>query len=186
MDTVHLSLIEPKQGRLVDCSPLWKRVMRGKLGMGSKCNRPLVGIEIRKLKRAGLPLNVRSVKHRALYSHALRLFGSWGKAIRFSGIDYDKIRIYRSWTKAFILKWIRRQWKLGHDVRPCMMERKEAALYAAACRRFGGWYPAIRASGIRGFLEVKRRRWDEEKLIRALRELGPETPYTEIRAKDEA
>jgi hypothetical protein len=63
--------------------------------MGGPWTRPRVGIEIRNLKRAGLPVNVRAVKTRALYAQALRLFGSWKEAVRSAGLDYDKIRIYR-------------------------------------------------------------------------------------------
>jgi len=152
--------------------------------MRSKWTRPRVGIEIRKLKRASLPLNVRAVKQQPLYWHALSLFGSWGAAIRSAGLDYDKIRIYKSWTKSFIRNWIRREWKRGRDIRSGAMKRNENALYTAACRRFGGWYPALRAAGVRGIKERTPRRWDAGKLIRALKEFGPDATYAEIEAKD--
>jgi hypothetical protein len=76
--------------------------------MASKWTRQRVGIEVRKRKRAGLPLNDRAVRNLAIRFHALRLFGSWGAAIRSAGIDYEGIRKYKAWTKAFILDWIRR------------------------------------------------------------------------------
>jgi hypothetical protein len=152
--------------------------------MASKWTRPRVGIEIRKRKRAGLPLNVRAVRNLALHWHALRLFGSWGAAIRSAGIDYEKIRKYKAWTKAFILDWIRHESKRGRDLRPRRVEEKERALHTAACRRFGGWYPALRAAGVRGIEERTPRRWDAGKLIRALEAFGPEATYTEIKAKD--
>jgi hypothetical protein len=152
--------------------------------MRSTWTKRRVGVEIRKLKRAGHPLNVRAVKARTVHWHARRLFGSWGEAIRAAGLDYDKIRRYRSWTKALILKWIRRQWRAGRDIRPGLMQDDEPRVFAAACRRFGGWYPALRAAGVRGIEERTPRRWDVKTLIKALRAFGPEAHGTDIRAKD--
>jgi hypothetical protein len=154
--------------------------------MRSNWSKRFVLREIQKLKRAGSPLNVRAMKTHALYWHGLKFFGSWGKAIRSAGIDYDEIRKYRAWTKAIILEWIRSEGKKGRDLRSGIVERNEKALYTAACRRFGGWYPALRAAGIRGIEERTPRKWDPGKLIRALEKFGPEATYGEIRAKDAA
>lgn len=156
----------------------------GKHLMESQWSRERVKADIRRLKRAGSPLHVRAMKTRPLYWQALKLFRSWGKAIRAAGIDYDKIRKYKAWTKAIILNWIRHEGKKGRDLRSGIIERNEKALYTAACRRFGGWYPALRAAGIRGIEERTPRRWDVGKLIRALEEFGPLATYAEVRAKD--
>jgi hypothetical protein len=152
--------------------------------MESPWSRPRVRKEIRKLKRAGSPLHVRAMKSGSLYWHARKLFGSWGEAIRSAGIDYETIRRYKVWSKAIILAWVRREGKKGRDLRPGRMQQEENALYTAASRRFGGWHPALRAAGIRGVKEVRRRSWDERTLIDALRKCGPKATYTDIKANN--
>src|SRR5437660_393057 len=66
--------------------------------------------EILALRERGIPLNTKSIQsHSAVYSRAYQLFGSWEKAIRYCGIDYDTVRLRQKWTRKGILEWIRQR-----------------------------------------------------------------------------
>lgn len=125
--------------------------------------------EIRALRRTGEPLNgQRMIRHQTLYGHARRLFGSWEKAVRACGLDYDQIVLRRLWTKEAILAWIRTEWRQKHDIRPGVAKKRHSGVFNAALREFGSWYGAIRKAGIRSFPEVKFQRWSKERVIGAI------------------
>jgi hypothetical protein len=122
--------------------------------------------------------------HSTLYYHARRLFGTWEDAVWDSGINYDKERVQVLWTKDGVLNWIRREWKQGKDIRPGITKKQSAGVFNAAVREFGGWYPAIRASKIKGFKEVRLRKWTPKSLIAALKDYGPNASGEAIARKD--
>lgn len=122
--------------------------------------------------------------HSTLYGHARRLFGSLAAAVRASGINFDKERVQVLWTREGVLEWIRREWKKGRDIRPGITKKLSAGVFNAAVREFGGWYPAIRAAKIRGFKEVRLRKWTPEGLIAALKTYGPDARYDDVERKD--
>lgn len=122
--------------------------------------------------------------HSTLYGHARRLFGSLEAAVWASGINYDKERVQVLWTRTGILEWIRREWRKGRDIRPGVTKTLSAGVFNAAVREFGGWYPAIRAAKIRGFTEVRLRKWTPETLIASLKSYGPEVRLQDVAVKD--
>ena len=91
-------------------------------------------------------------RHRSLYLAACahRYFGSWQRAIKAAGLDHDKMRESRVWTKNRILRTIE---QLAHEGKPlgwAYIEQHEPGIYRAARRKenFGSWAGALRAAGV--------------------------------------
>jgi hypothetical protein len=125
------------------------------------------------LRRRGVPLNTKSMQnHPTVYFQSYKLFGSWEKAVSYCGIDYAAIRLRRKWTRKGILDWIRQRRTRRLEMRPGNVKKEHAGVFNAAVREFGGWYPAIRAAGIKDFEEVKLRSWDRATIMKAVRRLG--------------
>jgi hypothetical protein len=142
--------------------------------------------EIRLLRRAGVPLHSKGMisGHSALYMRALALFPSWGRALAAAGVDYDQVRLRRWWTRKDILRWIRARHRRGLELRPGRTKRDHAGVFNAACREFGGWYPAIRAAGIKTFPEKTQLTWDRHRIVTAIRALPPGLRQKEVESKD--
>lgn len=88
----------------------------------------------------------------SLYSAACsqRYFGSWKRAVTSAGLDHEKLRESRIWTRARILRTIQ---EMSRDKQPLNWTHiKDAApgLYRAARRRenFGSWHEALLAAGV--------------------------------------
>src|SRR5687768_18461982 len=58
--------------------------------------------EIRRMHKAGEDLNYATIaqNHVALLRAATRYFGSWKLAVEESGIGYENIRKYKTWTRS--------------------------------------------------------------------------------------
>ncbi|MGE3063922.1 MAG: hypothetical protein AB7T10_09875, partial [bacterium] len=74
---------------------------------------------------------------RAFMGRAERLFGSWQKAVEYSGIDYDKIRKTEKWSKTRIIEEIKMRWKRGEPLNASTVKRDYNALICAGCKYFG-------------------------------------------------
>jgi phosphoribulokinase len=74
--------------------------------------------EIRKMAQEGVDLSYSNVviHHLPLMRAAMRYFGSWRDAVRAAGIDYDKVRKYRSWSRQRIIERIRELYEQGEDL----------------------------------------------------------------------
>ncbi|MBI3947210.1 MAG: hypothetical protein HY321_14890 [Armatimonadetes bacterium] len=135
-----------------------------------------IAMEIRGLFLDGEELNYTAVEanHLALLRAACRYFGSWKDAVEFSGLDYDKIRKYQAWTKAKIVERIQELHRKEADLSWRNVSTKvDPALAAAAIRpnRFGSWRGALEAAGLNYDLIRRYRAWDENLVIREMREL---------------
>ena len=91
-------------------------------------------------------------RYRSLYLAACahRYFGSWQRAIKAAGLDHDKMRESRVWTKSRILRTIE---QLAHEGKPlgwAYIEQHKPGIYRAARRKenFGSWAGALRAAGV--------------------------------------
>lgn len=106
-------------------------------------------------------------EHGDLHRVAFRYFGNWENAIRAAGLDYEKIRKYKSWTKAKIIKEIRKLYENGEDLswRNISMGEHSSLAHAAIKKyRFGNWENALWAVGI-DYSKVRRyREWNKEKI----------------------
>ena len=94
------------------------------------------------------PSNVAKAYPR-LYSNARKAFGSWKKALEACGIDYEKARNYKKWSREEVAKEIKRLYLSGHTLRPKDLRKGGATkLISAANYHFGSWSKAIKKSGI--------------------------------------
>ena len=92
------------------------------------------------------------VRHRSLYLAACahRYFGSWRRAIEAAGLNHEKMRESRVWTKPRILRTIKRLAQEGQPLGWAFIEQHEPGIYRAARRKenFGSWAGALAAAGV--------------------------------------
>jgi hypothetical protein len=157
--------------------PIEKNVMGEKpLMTSTRWTKESIAEEIRKMAQEGVDLSYSNVviHHLPLMRAAMRYFGSWRDAVRAAGIDYDKVRKYRSWSRQRIIERIRELYEQGEDLSwRNVSTNLDPQLAAAATKpkHFGSWRKAIEAAGI-DYQEVRRyHQWDEETIIRRVREL---------------
>lgn len=92
-----------------------------------------------------------------VYAAAERLFGSWGNAIDACGLDYNKIKKYKSWNRQTVLDEIRRLYKAGESLFSQNAQNNFKPLYMASIKRFGNWGNALVAAGV-DYKNVRLRR----------------------------
>ena len=102
-----------------------------------------------------------------LHQAAFRIFGNWGNAITQAGLDYEKIRKRKKWTKERILEEIKAAYERGEDLSWHRFSRGvySSLAYAAIKKyRFGSWENALKEAGI-DYSTIRRYRlWDREKI----------------------
>ncbi len=111
---------------------------------------------IRELHRAGASLNVSAAEreHGGLVGAASAYFGSWRKAISAAGLDYSQIKRQRDWSRAAVIREIRRVRRTGLNLATTIPVRaKYRILHAAAVRYFGSWAAAMKAAGLERLLK---------------------------------
>jgi hypothetical protein len=101
--------------------------------------------------------------HRELVSAAQRYAGSWEKAMRFAGIDYEP---RREWTKDSVIREIRRLHRAGKSTAATKVGN---ALVIAASRRFGSWKKA-RAAALPS-VAPPYKEWTKKSLLQELAQL---------------
>ena len=110
----------------------------------------IVKKEIKVLYNGSLkkPHNV-AKEHPKLYLKARKLFGSWKKALETCGIDYEKARNHKKWSREKIVKGIKELSLKSHSLRLKDL-RKEGmiSIISAAQYHFGSWRKAVESSGI--------------------------------------
>jgi hypothetical protein len=110
----------------------------------------------------------------ALLRAATRYFGSWRAAVEFAGLSYEDVRKYRMWTRDRILERIRELYAEGADLSWRQVSTVVDPQLAAAStkhKHFGSWKSAIQAAGL-DYAQIRRyQKWDDEAVIRRLREL---------------
>jgi len=110
----------------------------------------LVMAELRRLRRAGHPLNLKAVvesQGQALKHQAATRFGSWNDALRAVGVDPVKVRRSGSWSRAEVLRAVRARIVAGRTLRrPRVREQDRRLLRAAETHFRGGWGDAVAAA----------------------------------------
>ncbi|CAI9086527.1 hypothetical protein A7K93_01640 [Candidatus Methylacidiphilum fumarolicum] len=103
--------------------------------------------EIRRLYKEGADLSSKQMEKNAssLIAIARRRFGSWSSAIEQAGLDYDKIRNRKRWSKEQIIQGIRSLKEKGISLTSTKVREVNPALFAAACKKrfFGSWKKAV-------------------------------------------
>lgn len=124
-----------------------------------KCRRDVLD-GIAKRRRLNLPLNPRALIERqnespncALYFGAIRLFGSWRRAIEAAGLNYDLfLKQSRYPSSESVLREIRRRHKTGLSVGTIQLrkgEHRDHALYTEGLEYYGSWEKALSAAGVK-------------------------------------
>ncbi len=120
-----------------------------------------------------------------VYAAAERIFGSWGSAIEAAGLDYSKIKKYKTWSKQSVLDEIRRLHKEGEPIFSQNAQNHHKDLYMASIKRFGSWGKAVQSAGI-NYRDIRlRRSMTKEEVKKSIIELyrkGEDLAYTNMRA----
>ena len=143
--------------------------------------------KIYELYKKGEDLSWRKISlgsYSALGYAAIKKFGSWGKALKVSGIDYSKIRRYKFWDKEEIKKEILRCYSSGVSLNAKNIQKTYPKLYDAATNRFSSWRRAIEYAGLNYYeIAVRIKREPEEILqeIKKIKERGESLSDTYMR-----
>ena len=134
---------------------------------------------IKDAKRKGVELHWSSVTHRrdelaraAFAAIQPRLFGRWDRALHAAGLDADEVVIYRAWNKESVVFELKSRVQDGEPLNSGTLQKEDPGLHAAAIRYFGAYSAALRAAGLNPERHYERRRWDRERVIRALQAAG--------------
>ena len=110
----------------------------------------------------------------ALLRAATRYFGSWRLAVEFSGLNYDDIRRYKTWSRDRIIERINELHEQGEDLSwRHVSTQVDPQLAAAATKRkhFGSWRNAVASAGL-DYGKIRRyREWDADTITQKVREL---------------
>jgi hypothetical protein len=139
--------------------------------------------------------------HIALYSAAVKYFGSWKSAVIAAGLNYDKINLYADrarWSKEKVINGILELNEKGESLNLKYVETNYSSLPSAAFRCFGGWKNAIKAAGLdydkileegeRKRIE-KSKKWSKTKIIEKIQELykkGDDLSHEKIKSNNSA
>jgi hypothetical protein len=137
--------------------------------------------EIRALYRQGVDLRPSAVAkhHQTLLVAARKRFGTWAKAVKAAGIDYEAYlrRQHQEWVEAdkrYIIEEIRRLYREGRIDELSGAWRHHLTLFRKARHRFGSWKAAIEAAGLNYEAIVSRRKWTKESILREIQRLYAE------------
>lgn len=132
------------------------------------------------------PLNSHyyAVNYPDVYAAAERMFGGWQYAIESCGLDYDKIRKYKRWSKDKVMEEIKRLKEEKQSLNSKHIQQEQRPLYLASLRRFKSWGGALEAAGI-DYKKIRQRRRmstaDIRKELQTLAKNGVDLSYANMR-----
>lgn len=108
---------------------------------------------IQTLYKAGSPLYAYYLQKNGysnLVAGAVKVFGSWKKAIESAGYKYEDVKAVRTghWTKTTIIKVIKRLEKMGVRLSSKATQMNMGDLFSSARLLFGSWGQAVESAGI--------------------------------------
>jgi len=108
--------------------------------------------QIRERAAAGKELNSKAMQQEdcKLFNAALKRYEGWDRALAAAGVDPQTVYKRRRWSKELIRRDIKEVRARGENLAAPAMRASHPALYSAACKYFGSWVSARRASGVRG------------------------------------
>ena len=142
--------------------------------MQRKWSKESIALEILSMYESGENLNYSSVAstNLALLRAATRYFGTWEAAVNFSGLNYDEIRRYKSWTRDRIVERIRELHGQGADLswrNVCTVIDPQLAAAATKKSHFGSWREALEEAGL-DYDEIRRyKEWDDDRILDQVR-----------------
>jgi hypothetical protein len=143
--------------------------------MHRKWSKESIGMEIRSMYESGENLNYSSVAstNLSLLRAATRYFGTWEAAVNFSGLDYNQIRRYKSWTRERIIARIQELHAQDVDLswrNVCLNVDPQLAAAATKKSHFGSWREALECSGLDYDTIRRYREWDDERVLQMVRD----------------
>jgi lipase chaperone LimK len=131
---------------------------------------------IKKARRHGLDLHWSAISRRrdllgraALASLQARLFGKWSRALHAAGLDADEISRYQRWDRNTVIFELKSRAQEGEPMSSGTLQKKDAALHAAAVRYFANYDTALRAAKLEPGRFRQRRKWDAAAVLREIR-----------------
>ena len=109
--------------------------------------------EILFLKNNGLGLVNAAKNHPLLYSAALRIHGTWVRALESAGIEYALLGenlSRKKWSESKVIEQIRQLHQKGEKLNSGHVQQNYLALFAAANRECGNWRKALEKAGLSG------------------------------------
>ncbi len=91
--------------------------------------------------------NLCSIGQRTVITGGAYLFGSWPNAIKAAGLDYEKVRRLKSWSKRKVVKAVRRLADQGLKLNSEFMKRYDCSLWGVGKFYFGSWKNCLQAAG---------------------------------------
>jgi len=125
----------------------------------------------------GLPLNRTAVlkDDPQLHAQILRLYGAWDDAMKAAGIDPERVRRHRRWSREAVIERIMQRDALGMPLNAATVQRTEATLSSAAARWFDSWADALDAAGIDPTLWPRRiPKWTPAQVVATIRKIHSE------------
>jgi len=111
------------------------------------------------------PHNV-AKEYPALYTKARKVFGSWKKALAACGIDYEKARNHKKWSRVKVVEEINRLYVNGYSLRlKDLRTNGTICLISAAMYHFGSWRKAIESCGLRYTTVTEKRTIEDNQII---------------------
>jgi hypothetical protein len=143
--------------------------------MQRRWSKESIALEILSMYESGETLNYSSVatSNLALLRAATRYFGTWEAAVNFSGLNYEDIRRYKSWTRDRIVERIRELHEQGADLswrNVCLNTDPQLAAAATKKSHFGSWREALEASGLDYDTIRRYQEWDDDRILDRVRE----------------
>jgi hypothetical protein len=107
--------------------------------------------ELQALHRKGedLSYNVFERNHRKLFHAAVYHFGAWQNALSSIGVDYEKIRKLKRWSRQKVRDRIRNLSKKGVDLSyRAMFRQGRGAVVSMGLFYYGAWAAAVESAGL--------------------------------------
>jgi len=123
--------------------------------------------EIKALYKTNKTLEYKKVfrDNRKFYLVAYRFFGSWRKAVKAAGFDYDQFLPKRQRVKEKIISAIQAFYKGKGTLHYREIWKDPNRLYWTACNCFGNWRNAVEAAGFDYDQFLTRCKWAREKVV---------------------
>lgn len=135
--------------------------------------------EIIRRHRKKLPLDGASLRNNGdckLLSGGTYVFGSWKKAIKAAGLDYNSITYAKIdyWNKKRIIAEIRGFARTGVRLASKFVQTYHGDLYSAALDCFGLWGKAVEAAGLDydSIREKRKNYWNAKRVLAQIRRLA--------------
>lgn len=120
--------------------------------MSTKWDEKKVIKRVKERIKQGEPINAGAVQRddAGFFQAAKRVFGTWDKAVEAAGINYEKHRGMRRWSRDIIVKAIQDRARQGKEINSQAVKSGDGGLYSAAARHFGSWSEAVKAAKRKG------------------------------------